>query len=66
MGAEVGEVYELGEVVLVEDAIKSRNDVLSLLYLKLVVFAEMLPELSDEFKNFLRGFDVFEEELISK
>lgn len=66
LGAEVSKVDELGEVVLVEDAIKSRDDVLCLFLLKLVVLAEMVPELADEPENFLRGFDVLEEELIGE
>ena len=66
LGAEVSKVDELGEVVLVEDGIKSRDDVLCLFLLKLVVLAEMIPELTDEPEDFLRAFDVFEEELIDE
>lgn len=35
-----------------------------MLDLELVVLAEMLSELADESQDFLRGFDVFEEELV--
>lgn len=66
LGAEVGIVDEFGEVVLVEDAIEGRDQVLGLLDLELLVLAEMLSELADESQYFLRGFGVFEEDLVSE